>query len=67
MSRGGAKRRYRVRRKRKDSTVADVAAEVADGVGTEVVGEFGCCVVEAVGALSILVGLLLVPVYLLMG
>ena len=83
MSRGGTKRRYRVRRKRWHQnpvveTVGDSAIEVgmntalegagnlADGAAGEVVGSFGCCVVEAVGAACMLAGLLFVPVYLLM-
>jgi hypothetical protein len=37
--------------------VADVA---------EVVGHMGCCVVEAVGAMAVLLALLTVPAYLLM-
>ena len=63
MSRGGAKRRYRIRRKRKGD---GVVADAAETVGGEVVAEFGCCLIEAVGSLSILVGLLLVPTYLLL-
>lgn len=57
MSRGGAKRRLRVRRKRKDGTdVGDTAEGVAD---------FGCCLVEVVAAATVIIGLLLIPVGLL--
>ena len=67
MSRGTSKRKLRVRRKRRHEGFAgDVADEVGTAAGPEVVGEFGCCVVEAVGSVSILVGLLLVPTYLLL-
>jgi hypothetical protein len=50
---------------------ADSGADAAlDGVDsaldTELVGSFGCCVVEAVGAASVLATLLLVPTYLLL-
>lgn len=48
-------------RKRRDGSVV---GDLADG-GT-VVAEMGCCLIEAVGALSILVGLLFVPAYLMM-
>ena len=63
MTGGASKRRLRVRRRRKGSDAADRGAE---GVGSEVVAEFGCCAIEAVGALSIIVGLLLIPTYLLL-
>jgi len=64
LTRGASKRRLRIRRKRRDgSIVGDVAA----GVGGEVVAEMGCCLIEAVGSLSILIGLLLVPAYLMLG
>ena len=87
MSRGGSKRRYRIRRKRWHEnpvveTVGDAAVEVgtnavldgagslaeaaADSAGGEVVGSFGCCVVEAVCAASVLAALLLVPTFLLL-
>ncbi|MGZ8282685.1 MAG: hypothetical protein ACXWUN_06995 [Allosphingosinicella sp.] len=39
--------------------------EVADG-GGEVVAEFGCCLIEAAGALSVLAALVLVPAFLLL-
>ena len=59
MSRGGAKRRLRIRRKPRDGTaVGDVAA------GTV---EFGCCLFEVVAAATVIVGLLLIPVGLLVG
>ena len=39
----------------------------ADGAAVaEVVGHMGCCVVEAVGSLAVLIALLTVPAYLLM-
>jgi hypothetical protein len=66
LSRGGGKRRLRVRRKHRDGTIADDAADAVGAVGPEVVAEFGCCAIEAVGGLSILIGLLLVPTYLLL-
>ena len=59
MSRGGGKRRLRLHRKRRDGTVVGDMAE-----GGAVVAEFGCCLLEAVGSLGVLVGLLLVPTYL---
>ena len=53
----------RVRRKRKgDSIVADVA----EGAGETVVAEMGCCLFEVVASVSVLVGILFVPVYLWM-
>ena len=60
MSRGASKRRFKVRRKRRGESVADVLDE-----GAEAVANFGCCLIEAVGAMSILTGLLAVPLYLL--
>jgi hypothetical protein len=60
LSRGGGKRRLRVHRKRRDGSVVGDMAE-----GGVVVTELGCCLLEAVGSLSILVGLLVVPTYLL--
>lgn len=80
MNRGTARRRLRLRRKRKGETFAKVldapdVVEVADAVGdsdivdagdvAEVVGHLGCCVVEAVGSLAVLLALLTVPAYLL--
>jgi hypothetical protein len=59
LSRGAAKRRLRVRRKRRDGSIAGDA-------GGEVVAEFGCCLIEAVGVVSVLAGLLLVPVWVVM-
>jgi len=58
---GASKRRLRVRRRRKGSDAADRGAE---GVGSEVVAEFGCCAIEAVAGLSLLIGLLCIPAYL---
>lgn len=63
MSRGGAKRRFRVRRRRREGSVA---TDLGEAVGGEVVAELGCCLIEAVGGLTILVGMLLVPTFLLM-
>jgi hypothetical protein len=66
LSRGGTKRRLRIRRKRKgENSAADTAADLAHAAGPEVVAEFGCCLVEAVGGVSILIGLLFVPYYFL--
>ena len=65
MSRGGSKRRLRIRRKHKGGNIADGAADVVGAVGTDVVAQLGCFAIEAVAGLSILVGLLLVPTYLL--
>ena len=63
MSRGAPKRRLRVRRKRRDGSIV---GEGAGDAGTEVVAEFGCCLIEAVGAVSVLAGLLLVPAWMMM-
>ncbi len=63
LSRGAPKRRLRVRRARK---AASVVAEAAGDAGGEVVAQLGCCLVEAVASASVLVGLLLVPTYLLL-
>jgi hypothetical protein len=60
LSRGASKRRLKVRRKRRGESVADVLDE-----GADVVANFGCCLIEAVGAMSILAGLLAVPLFLL--
>jgi hypothetical protein len=62
LSRGGSKRRLRVRRKRRDGSIV---GDLADEAGGEVVAEFGCCLVEAVGGLSVLVALMFVPYVLL--
>jgi hypothetical protein len=61
LSRGASKRRLRVRRKRKDGSIV---GDLADG---EVVAELGCCLIEAVGGLSILIGLMFVPAYVMLG
>jgi hypothetical protein len=61
LSRGAAKRRYRLRRKRRD----DAADRAPDATDAEVVGEFGCCLVETVGGLSVLAALMFVPYVLL--
>ena len=67
------RRRLRVRRKRRDQSVASEVRDTAVEVGgeaainsvaknsVEVVGEFGGCVVEAVGGAAVLVALLTVP------
>jgi len=57
LSRGASKRRLRVRRKRKDGSI------LGDIAGGEVVAQMGCCLIETVGGLSILVGLLFVPLH----
>jgi hypothetical protein len=49
------KRRYRVRRKRRSDWTDDA---------TDVVGEFGCCLVEAVTASAIIIALVAVPLTL---
>jgi hypothetical protein len=59
LSRGRGKRRFRLHRRRRDGSVVGAMAE-----GGEVVAQFGCCLLEAVGSLGVLVGLLLVPTYL---
>ena len=65
----GPRRRLRVRRKRKDESVAsqigEGAAEAAGEVTVRVVGEYGCLVLESVISAS-LIALVLVPAYLLM-
>ena len=61
MSRDAPKRRLRIRRKRRG-----VAGEPAGQAGGEAVFQLGCCVVEAVGSLAVLIGLLFVPTYLLL-
>ena len=63
MSRGGGRRKLRVRRRRR---AGSIAGDIGEAVGGEVVAELGCCLIEAVGGLSILVGLLFVPTYLLL-
>jgi hypothetical protein len=42
LTRGASKRRYRIRRKRRDDSLAG-------DVGEEVVAEFGCCLVRQSG------------------
>jgi hypothetical protein len=58
LSRGASKRRLRIRRKRRDGSFAGDAITSAGG---EVVAQFGCCLVEAVGGISVFLALLLVP------
>ena len=43
----------------------DLLNAVDSAAVTEVVGHMGCCVVEAVGSMAVLVALLTVPAYLL--
>ena len=59
MTRGKPKRRLRVRRKRRGEDLAEAAGE-------EVVWQMGCCLVETVVGVSILIGLLAVPMSLLL-
>jgi hypothetical protein len=56
----GPRRRLRVRRKRKDR---DLAGEIVES-GGEVVAEAGCCLIEAMGGLAVVVALLTLPAYL---
>ena len=62
MSRRGGRRRLRVRRKRRDGSIV---GDIAEEAGDVVVAELGCCLLEAVTSVSVLVGLLVVPTYLL--
>jgi hypothetical protein len=57
LSPGAPKRRLRIRRKRRG---------LAEDAGGEVVAEFGCCLVEAVTSVSLILGLVLVPALLLL-
>ena len=82
MSERSSRRRLRLRRKRKGETFASKLSDVGDARGSarsthrfdpidagdaaEVVGHLGCCVVEAVGSMAVLLALLTVPAYLLM-
>lgn len=66
MTRNTSRRRLRVRRRRKHDRAADVTAGVGESAGSQVVAEYGCCVVEAVGAVSIFVALSLIPTYFLL-
>ena len=78
MSGRSSRRRLRLRRKRKGETFSKAldapdAVDVVDAVGgvdgtivTEVVGRLGCCVVEAVGSMAVLIALLTVPAYLML-
>jgi hypothetical protein len=58
VSRGGARRRIRVRRKRRDES--GLADGLADGAA-----EFGCCLFEVVIGATVFVGVLAVPVWLI--
>ena len=67
MTRKGPRRRLRIRRKRKGESFASEALEATgNAVSHQVVGEFGGCVVEAIGGAAVLLALLAVPAYLLM-
>jgi hypothetical protein len=46
------------------NAVGDLDVDLGDAA--EVVGHMGCCVVEAVGSMAVLLALLTVPAYLLM-
>ena len=62
MTRGASKRRrLRVRRGRKGP-----AKDIAEETGSEVLAEFGGCVIEAVAGASVVAGMLLLPAYLLL-
>ncbi len=66
MSRKGPRRRLRIRRKRKgESFAAEVLEATGNAASHQVVGEFGGCVVEAIGSAAVLIALLTVPAYLL--
>lgn len=58
MSRGGARRRVRVRRKRREGS--GVSDGVIDGAA-----QFGCCLFEVVPSATVFVGFLAVPIYLM--
>ena len=60
MTPGRPKRKYRLRRKRPDRQPLDGLAE---DVASEVVMQFGCCLVEAVSAAGIVIFLFAVPAY----
>jgi len=57
LSRRAPKRRLRIRRRRRG---------IAEDAGGEVVAEFGCCLVEAVGSISVLLVLVVAPAWLLL-
>ena len=63
MSRGAPKRKFRIRRKRRDGSLA---GDAADDAGHQVVAEFGCCLVEAVTGATVLAALMIVPAYYLL-
>jgi hypothetical protein len=46
--------------------VSDIVSAVDGPIAAEVIGNLGCCVVEAVGSLAAVLALLTVPVYLLL-
>jgi hypothetical protein len=75
-----SRRRLRLRRKRKGETFGSRLSDVGDikasgsarrfdpvdaGDAVEIVGHMGCCVVEAVGSMAVLLALLTVPAYFL--
>lgn len=79
MSERSSRRRLRLRRKRKGEIFASKLSDVGDvakparstrgldaGDAVEVVGHMGCCVVEAVGSLAVLLALLTVPAYFML-
>ena len=57
------RRKYRIRRKRRHDGLGET---VADRAATEVVGEFGCCLVEAVVGATVLAALIAVPAQVLL-
>ena len=63
MTRERPRRTYRIRRKRRDDGSGRTEA---DDPAIEVVGEFGCCLVEAVLAASVVAALIVVPAHLLL-
>jgi hypothetical protein len=61
------RRRLRIRRKRKGEEFLKGALEGAgDAAANHVIGEFGGCVVEAIGSAAVLLALLTVPAYLML-
>jgi hypothetical protein len=58
------RRRLRIRRGRPDGRPPGESGYKGPDVPVDTVAEFGCCAVEAVGSLAILLGLVLVPALL---
>lgn len=54
------RRRFRVRRRRPP----EESGYKGPDIPVDIVAEFGCCAIEAVGSLSIVLGLVLVPALL---